>query len=120
MQSVNWAWGPSLIALTIAIHVRRRVGIRAWLEAWNLGFRHVILIVIGVDEALDDAEQIEGAARQPVSPRHRHHVAGASLRASCQARAGRRVRPSPSREKSCAPRVTKLLTLGIQRMPPER
>ena len=46
---------------------------------WNLGFRHVILIVIGVDEALDDAEQIEGAARQPVSPRHRHHVAGASL-----------------------------------------
>ena len=24
-----------------------------------------------------DAEQIEGSARQPVNPRHRHHVAGA-------------------------------------------
>ena len=34
---------------------------------------------LGVHDALDDAEQIEGAARQPVDPRHRHHVAGGQL-----------------------------------------
>jgi hypothetical protein len=39
------------------------LGIRVWSEAWNLGFRHVILIVIGVYDALDDTEHIEGAAR---------------------------------------------------------
>ena len=53
MQSVNWIWGLSLIALTIAIHAMGVVmmaiaglAIRAWLGARNLGFRHVILIVI--------------------------------------------------------------------------
>jgi hypothetical protein len=30
----------------------------------------------GVHNALDDAEQVEGAARKPVDPRHRHHVSG--------------------------------------------
>ena len=52
MQSVNWAWGLSLIALTIAIHAMGVVmmaiaglGIRARLEIRNLGLRHVILIV---------------------------------------------------------------------------
>lgn len=55
MQSVNWTWGLSLIASTIAIHAMGVVmmaivglGIRVRLETWNLGFRHVILIVIGV------------------------------------------------------------------------
>ena len=55
MQSVNWAWGLSLIALTIAIHAMGVVmmaiaglGIRVRLETRNLGFRRVILIVIGV------------------------------------------------------------------------
>ena len=54
MQSVNWAWGLSLIALTIAIHATGVVmmaiaglGIRARLEIRNLGLRHVILIVTG-------------------------------------------------------------------------
>ena len=54
MQSVNWAWGLSLIALTIAIHAMGVVmmaivglGIRARLEIRNLGLRHVILIVTG-------------------------------------------------------------------------
>jgi hypothetical protein len=28
------------------------------------------------NEALDDAEQVKGAAREAVDPRHRHHVAG--------------------------------------------
>ena len=51
MQSVNWAWGLSLIALTIAIHVMGVVmmaiaglAIRVRLETWNLGCWHVILI----------------------------------------------------------------------------
>ena len=55
MQSVNWAWGLSLIALTIAIHTMGVVmmavaglRIRARLETRNLGFWHAILIVIGV------------------------------------------------------------------------
>ena len=53
MQSINWAWGLSLIALTIAIHVMGVVmmagvglGTRLWLETRNLGFWHVILIAI--------------------------------------------------------------------------
>jgi hypothetical protein len=54
LQSVNWAWGLSLIALTIAIHAMGVVvlaiaglGIRLRLEIRNLGFRQVILIVTG-------------------------------------------------------------------------
>ena len=31
---------------------------------------------LGVHDALDDAEQVERAARQPVDACHRHHVAG--------------------------------------------
>ena len=55
MQSVNWAWGLSLIALTIAIHTTGVVmmavaglRIRARLETRNLSFWHTILIVVGV------------------------------------------------------------------------
>ena len=55
MESVNWAWGLSLIALTITIHTMGVVmmavaglRIRARLETRNLGFWHAILIVIGV------------------------------------------------------------------------
>jgi hypothetical protein len=51
LQSVNWAWGLSLIALTIAIHTMGVVmmaiaglAIRVRLETRNLGFWHVILI----------------------------------------------------------------------------
>ena len=54
MQSVNWAWGLSLIALTIAIHAMGVVvmaivglGIRVRLETRNLGLPRVILIVSG-------------------------------------------------------------------------
>ena len=54
MESVNWAWGLSLIALTIAIHAMGVVmmaiaglAIRVRLETRNLGFRQVILIVTG-------------------------------------------------------------------------
>jgi len=31
---------------------------------------------LGVDDALDDGEEVEGAAGQAVDARHRHHVAG--------------------------------------------
>ena len=54
LESVNWTWGLSLIAMTIAIHatgvvMMALVGfvIRARLETRNLGFRQVILIVTG-------------------------------------------------------------------------
>jgi len=53
LQGVNWAWGLSLIALTIAIHTMGVVmmaiaglAIRVRLETRNLGFRQVILIAI--------------------------------------------------------------------------
>ncbi len=55
MESVNWTWGLSLIALTITIHATGVVlmsflglGIRARLETRKLGLRHVIPIVIGI------------------------------------------------------------------------
>jgi hypothetical protein len=55
LQTVNWAWGLSLIALTIAIHTMGVVlmavaglRIRAQLDPRNLGFWRAILIVIGV------------------------------------------------------------------------
>jgi hypothetical protein len=55
LQSVNWAWGLSLIALTIAIHTMGVVmmavaglWIRARLETRSLGFWRATLIVIGV------------------------------------------------------------------------
>ena len=31
---------------------------------------------LGVHDLLNDGEQVEGAAREAVNPRHRHHVAG--------------------------------------------
>ena len=31
---------------------------------------------LGVDDLFDDGEQVEGAAREAVDARHRHHVAG--------------------------------------------
>jgi hypothetical protein len=34
---------------------------------------------LGVRDALDDGEQVEGAAGEAVNPRHRHHVAGGEL-----------------------------------------
>jgi len=55
LESVNWTWGLSLIALTIAIHVTGVVmmalamfGIRPRLEARKPGLRQVIPIVIGM------------------------------------------------------------------------
>jgi hypothetical protein len=56
---VNWAWGLSLIALTIAIHatgVAFMVSVlhstRLRLESWSLGLPHVFAIVIGAITAM--------------------------------------------------------------------
>jgi hypothetical protein len=55
LENVNWTWGLSLIALTLAIHAAGVVmmalvglGIRVWLETRKIGLGHVILIVIGL------------------------------------------------------------------------
>jgi hypothetical protein len=55
LENVNWTWGLSLIALTIAIHAMGVVmmalagfRIRARLETRKLHLRHVIPIVIGI------------------------------------------------------------------------
>jgi hypothetical protein len=55
VESVNWTWGLSLIALTVAIHATGVVmmaflgiRIRGRLETRKLGLQHVIPIVIGV------------------------------------------------------------------------
>jgi hypothetical protein len=55
LENVNWTWGLSLIALTIAIHAMGVVmmafvglRIRARLETRKLGLRHVIPMVIGM------------------------------------------------------------------------
>ena len=39
-------------------------------------FRQGSKLGLGVHDLLDDGEQVEGAARQPVNARHCHHVAG--------------------------------------------
>jgi hypothetical protein len=59
LESVNWTWGLSLIALTIAIHAMGVVmlavvglGFRARLETRKLGLWHVIPMVIGLVGAL--------------------------------------------------------------------
>jgi hypothetical protein len=55
LENVNWTWGLSLIALTIAMHaigvVMMALGgfrIKAQLETRKLRLRHVITIVIGM------------------------------------------------------------------------
>jgi hypothetical protein len=55
LEIVNWTWGLSLIALTIAIHAMGVVmmaaagfRIRAWLETRKLRLRQVIPILIGI------------------------------------------------------------------------
>src|SRR5438270_3375507 len=42
-------------------------------------FRQGSELRLRVHDALHDPEQVEGAAREAVNPRHRHHVAGGQL-----------------------------------------
>jgi hypothetical protein len=58
-QIDNWAWGLSLIALTIAIHVTGVMFLmsglhrfRVRLERWSPGLRHVIAIVVSAFTAM--------------------------------------------------------------------
>jgi hypothetical protein len=75
---------------------------------------------LGVHDALDDAKQVEGAARQPVDPRHRHHVAGGQL-----AEHPVKLAPVGSRAShllavnvpAAASGLAKLLTLAVERLP---
>lgn len=55
LDSENWAWGLSLIAITVAIHATGVVlialvgfGVRADLEGRRLGLQHLIPITIGI------------------------------------------------------------------------
>ena len=56
MESINWTWGLSLIALTVAIHTTGVVMMALaglvirvrWLETRTLRLRYVMLIVIGI------------------------------------------------------------------------
>jgi len=43
------------------------------------GSAHASELRLGVHDALDDAEQVEGAAREPVDPRYGHNIARAGL-----------------------------------------
>ena len=60
MESINWTWGLSLIALTVAIHTTGMVMMALavlvirvrWLETWTLGLSYVIPIVIGMIAAV--------------------------------------------------------------------
>jgi hypothetical protein len=75
---------------------------------------------LGVHDALDDAEQVKGAARQPVGPRHRNHVAGGQL-------AEHPVKLAPVAVRAChlfavdvpatASCRAKLLKLAVERLP---
>ena len=62
---------------------------------------------LGVRDALDDGEQVEGAASEAVDPRHRHHVAGSRRQPQgrqwvvCRPSRYPRIRPpDPSRRRS--------------------
>ena len=75
---------------------------------------------LGVRDALDDAEQVEGAAREAVDPRHRHHVAGGKPVEHSQKfapvgpRAGHLLAVDVP---AAAPGSAKLLKLGVEGLP---
>ena len=75
---------------------------------------------LGVHDPLDDAEQVEGAARQSVDPRHCHHVAGGQLAEHPVklAPVGPRARHLlPVDVAAVASGGPKLLKLGLKRLP---
>jgi hypothetical protein len=75
---------------------------------------------LGFHDALDDAEQVEGAARKPVNPRHRHHAAGGEAAQHPQKlapvgpRAGHLL---PVDVPAAASGATELLKLAIEGLP---
>ena len=75
---------------------------------------------LGVHDTLDDAEQVKGAAREAINPRHRHHVAGGQLAehpvklAPVGPRAGHLL---PVDVPAAASGLAKLLKLAVQGLP---
>ena len=75
---------------------------------------------LGVHDALDDAEQVEGAARQPIDPRDRHHVAGCEpvehfeKLSAVTVRAGHLLAVNVP---AAASGIAKLLKLSVERLP---
>jgi len=73
---------------------------------------------LGVHDLLDDSEQVEGAAREAVDARHRHHVAGREALehfeklAPVVVRAGHLLAVNPA-----ASFGAQLLKLGVERLP---
>jgi len=75
-------------------------------------------IAPGVHDALDDGEQVEGAAREAVDARHRHHVAGGEGVEHFQKLAPVAVRARHLLAVNLgATRPAKLLKLGVERLP---
>jgi len=82
-------------------------------------FRQRSELRLGVHNALDDAEQIEGAARKPVNPRHRHYVSGGEAAEHPQKlapvgpRAGYFFPADVPAAASCGPELLKLAVEGL-------
>jgi hypothetical protein len=77
-------------------------------------------LCLRVHDSLDDAEQVKGAARQPVDARHRDYVAGGQL-----AEHPAKLAPVDPRARhllavdvsAAAPRRPKLLKLAVEGLP---
>jgi hypothetical protein len=75
---------------------------------------------LGIHDALDDPEQVEGATGEAVDPRHRHHVAGGQLAehlvklASVGPRAGHLFAVDVA---AAASGLAKLLKLAVEGLP---
>ena len=81
-------------------------------------FRERAELRLGVRDALDDGKEVEGAARQPVDARHRHHVAGGEGGEHFEEFAPVVVRPRHLLAVNLrTARAAKLPKLGVERLP---
>ena len=74
---------------------------------------------LGVHDLLDDSEQVEGAGREAVNPRYRHHVAGGEGLQHFEKFAPAAVRAGHLLAVNLGgtARAAKLLKLGVERLP---
>ena len=83
-------------------------------------FRQGSELRLGIHDPLHDAEQVERAARKPVDPRHRHHVAGAEFPEHLVKLAPVGPRPRhlvPVDVPAAASGLAKLLKLAVEGLP---
>jgi len=81
-------------------------------------FRERAELRLGVRDALDDGKEVEGAARQPVDARHRHHVAGGEGLEQFEKLAAVAVRARHLLAVNLrTARAAKLPKLGVERLP---